>query len=574
MIEKLYIKNYLIIKEAELNFKKGLNIITGETGAGKSIILDALGLLLGDRGNYSIIKNEDEKMVVEGIFNLSDHRKAGMFLKENNLTGENNNGYVIIRRELFKKGISRIFVNDTPVNAGLLKDFGDIIIDIHSQNEHQSLLRKETHLDFLDSFTGNYPFLDEYGEKFDEYKKLITEYETLKSKKEALFEKKAFIEFQLKEINNINPQPGEEEDLENSLKKLENAELINESLGNIQSILYEKEDNTLSSLSTAIKEIKKISVFDKVIEQSLSALEEASLYIKNTIEELRSVNGNIKFDKETTEQIRQRLSSLIFLKKKYGLPVNDLIKKAENLTAELNLCENFDFELEKNRKELRQKFEELLLLSEQITSKRKASATLLEKSVNKYLHVTGLENATFKVKIENYAPEENNWFTHQNKKNPVRLIRSGKDNVEFFVQINKGDDFTSLRKTASGGEISRIMLSLKASISGKESTPVLVFDEIDAGISGKTADKVGKLMLKLAAEHQIIAITHLPQIAAASEQHLKISKKETDKSTQVQINHLREEEKITEVAKLLSGEKITETAIKAAKELINQISRN
>jgi DNA repair protein RecN (Recombination protein N) len=574
LLEKLYIKNYLIIKEAELNFKKGLNIITGETGAGKTIILDALGILLGDRGNYSIIKNEDEKMVVEGVFNLCGYGKAERFLKENNLTGENNNGYVIIRRELFKKGISRIFVNDTPVNIGLLKDFGDIIIDIHSQNEHQSLLRKETHLDFLDSYAGENRELDEYGEKFDTHKKRITAYETLKAKKDSLLEKKSFIEFQLKEINNINPRPGEDEELENGLKKLENAELINEALGNIQSILYEKEDNVLSALSAAIKEIKRISLFDKALEQNRSALEEAALHIKNITEELRSVSGNIDFDKETTEQTRQRLSSLTFLKKKHGMPLNEIIQKAEDLEAELNLCENFDFELEKLEKEIKQNLEELFFLSEKITAKRKASAALLEKNVNKYLQVTGLENAAFKVKIENYAKEENTGFTYQHKTKPTKLTKSGKDNIEFFVQINKGDDFTSLRKSASGGEISRIMLSLKASISGKDSIPVLVFDEIDAGISGKTANKVGKLMLKLAAEHQVIAITHLPQIAAASENHLKVSKKETDKSTQAQINRLGEEEKITEIAKLLSGEKVTEAAMRAAKELINQVSRN
>lgn len=570
MLEKLYIKNYLIIKEAELNFKKGLNIITGETGAGKTIILDALGLLLGDRGNYSIIKNEDEKMIVEGVFNFNKYKKAVLFLDGNGLSGENSNGYVIIRRELSKKGISRVFVNDTPVNISLLKEFGDIIIDIHSQNEHQSLLRKETHLEFLDNFMGQNSLLEEYTLRFDEYKKLKAEHDTLKSKKDSLRERKAYIEFQLKEINSINPLPDEDEELEQSLKKLENAELINESISNAQAILYERDENVSAGLSASIKEIRKITQFDKTLEKILESLEDLYTQIKSITEELRVIGRNMNFDRETTEQVRQRLSTLTFLKKKYGLSINELIKKAADLSAELNLSENFDFEAEKLEKEKKEKLKDLFLLSEKLTEKRKLSAAQLEKNVNKYLHETGLENALFNVRIEDYEEGENTEFAFKNGTKHIKLTGNGKDNAEFFVRINKGEEFTPLRKTASGGEISRIMLSLKASISGKESIPVLVFDEIDSGISGKTADKVGKLLSKLAANHQIIAITHLPQIAASGENNLRVSKKETETHTVAEIKSLDEKEKINEVAKLISGKEITKTTIKAAEELIKQ----
>jgi DNA repair protein RecN (Recombination protein N) len=570
LLEKLYIKNYLIIKEAELNFIKGLNIITGETGAGKSIILDALGLLLGDRVNYSIIKNEDAKMIVEGIFNFNNYKKAVLFLDNNDLLGENKKGYVIIRRELSKKGISRVFLNDTPVNIRLLKEFGDIIIDIHSQNEHQSLLRKETHLEFLDTFTGENTLLEEYTGKFDEYKKLIAEYEALKSKKESLQERKSYVEFQLKEINNINPLPDEDEELEQNLKKLENSELINEAINNAQVLLYEKDENVSASLSASIKEIRKINSYDKTLERMLAMLEESYFQVKSITEELREFGRNINFDRETTEQIRQRLSTLAFLKKKYGLSVNELIKKAADLTDELNVAENYDFEAEKLEKELNEKLKELFLLSDKLTEKRKLSAAQLQKNVNKYLQETGLENAVFKVKIEDYEPAENTGFTYKNRTKQTKLTRNGKDNTEFFVRINKGEEFTPLRKTASGGEISRIMLSLKASIGGKESVPVLVFDEIDAGISGKTADKVGKLLSKLAANHQIIAITHLPQIAASGENNLRVSKRETETHTLAEIKTLDEKEKIDEIAKLISGKEITMTTLKAAEELIKQ----
>ena len=573
MLEKLYIKNYLIIKEAELNFKNGLNIITGETGAGKSIILDALGLLLGDRSSHSIIKNEDEKLVVEGIFNFNNYKKADLFLEDNKLSGENNNGYVIIRREISKKGISRVFVNDTPVNISLLKEFGDIIIDIHSQNEHQSLLKKETHLEFLDSFTGDNPQLEDYTGKFDEYKKLIAEYEKLKSKKESLQERKSYIEFQLKEINNINPLPDEDVELEQNLKKLENSELINESISNAQTLLYENDENVSAGLSASIKEIKKIAAYDKALERILTSLEDSYFQIKSITEELRTFSGNIGFDRETTEQIRQRLSTLTFLKKKYGLSVSELIKKATDLAQELNISENFDFEAEKREKEIKEKSKELFLLAEKLTEKRKLYAAQLEKNVNKYLHETGLENAVFKVKIDNYKQEENHGLTFKNKTENVKLTRRGKDDTEFFIRINRGDELTSLRKTASGGEISRIMLSLKATISGKESIPVLVFDEIDAGISGKIADKVGKLMIQLAKNHQIIAITHLPQIAAAGKNHITVSKKENGTNTQATINHLNQEEKIPEIAKLFSGNSVTEASLKTARELIKQYGR-
>jgi DNA repair protein RecN (Recombination protein N) len=568
VLEKLFIKNYLIIKEAELNFSKGLNILTGETGAGKSIILDALGLILGYRADYSIIKNENAKLIIEGHFNFSDNKPVKAFLKERELfiNGEKN-GYLIIRRELNKKGISRNFINDTPVNTTDLRDLGDLIIDIHSQNEHQSLLRKETHCDFLDNFLKDNSTRIDFNSKYQEYRIITAKYESLKLKKDELIEKKGYIDFQLKEINNVNPKPNEDEELESELKKMENAEDISVSLTGSLNYLYENESNVIAGLSLAIKEIKRAVKYDTELEKLVNTLEENYASIKTSSEELSNYINSINFDPRIIEQVRNRLGQITFLKKKYNLKLNDLIQKAQDLTEQINLTENFDIELEKLHKELLFKQKELFECAEKLSKERVTANKAFEKKVNSYFKEVGLESAEFKTSIEPiYSAEENNYNVKKGNK-IYRITDNGLDDVEFLIKANKGSDFTPLRKTASGGEISRIMLSLKASLSGKDNIPILVFDEIDAGISGRIAGKVGKLLSDLAKSHQIISITHLPQIAAMSDNHFYVSKKDINSETIAEIKPLKEDEVITEVARLLSGEKITNASKVTAKEL-------
>ncbi|MFZ4590061.1 MAG: DNA repair protein RecN [Ignavibacteria bacterium] len=568
MLEKLLIKNYLIIKEAELHFSKGLNILTGETGAGKSIILDALGLILGYRADYSIIKDDKRKLIIEGHFDFSAFRPVLSFLNEKQLfIDEEKKGYVIIRRELNNKGVSRNFINDTPVNTTELRELGDLIIDIHSQNEHQSLLRKETHCEFLDNFIKEGSLFSDFKNKYSDYRNLVVNYESLLFKKEELIEKKSYIDFQLKEINNVNPLPNEDEDLETELNKMENSEDISISLVNGMNYLYENESNVLAWLSLSIKEIKRALKYDTGLEKIITALEDNYLSLKNSTEEIRDYVNSINFDPRVIEKVRGRLGQITFLKKKYNLKVNELIQKALDLTEQLKLTENFDFEIEKLKTELLNKRKELFEIAEKLSKERIKAGNVLEKKVNFYFKEVGLESAEFKTGIGQILSDVEDNFSFKKGSRSYRITNNGIDDIEFLIKANKGSDFTPIRKTASGGEISRIMLSLKAALSGKENIPILVFDEIDAGISGRVAGKVGKLLSELAKSHQIISITHLPQIAAMSDIHYYVSKKNINSETIAEIKSLNEEDIINEVARLLSGEMITEASKITAREL-------
>lgn len=568
MLEKLFIKNYLIIKEAELSFSKGLNILTGETGAGKSIILDAMGLILGYRADYSIIRNDNLRLIVEGHFNFNGNKNVLKFLKEKELFPDNeNNQYVIIRRELNKKGISRNFINDTPVNISDLKDFGDLIIDIHSQNEHQSLLKKETHCTFLDNFLTNEKNKTVYSLKYNEYSQLCKKYSELLKKKDELIKKKGFLEFQMKEINNINPVEREDEELSNELNKMENAEDISISLNNGLNYLYENETNIIANLSLVIKDIKRAAKYDSGLERFALICEECSLSLKNITEEIREYINSINFDSAKIESIRTRLGSLSFLKKKYNLSLTELIEKAKSLTDEFNLSENFDFEIEKLTKDIENKKTELIKIAEPLSAERNKSGKELEKRVNSYFKEVGLDSAEFKINFDTYSADNIDNFSYKRGSKLIKFTSRGIDDIEFLIKANKGGEFSPLRKTASGGEISRIMLSLKAALSGRDNIPILVFDEIDAGISGRIAGKVGKVLSELSKSHQIISITHLPQIAAMSDKHFYIKKSDTNSETVAEIKNLQDEEVINEIARLLSGEKITNASILTAKEL-------
>jgi len=570
MLEKLSIKNYLIIKDAELHFSKGLNILTGETGAGKSIILDALSLILGERADYSIIKKDDDKLVVEGEFSIAGNKKIKRYIKDKDVISDSYEDILIIRRELYKKGISRNFINDSPVSIGDLKELGDLIIDIHSQNEHQSLIRKSIHIEILDSFAGNEKIFNEFRESYENFKNEIKTYKDLVSKKDALTEKKGYIEFQLKEINNVNPSEGEDEQLKNELNKLENTEDITVGVNNALNLLSEAESNIISSLSASVKELTKISKYDSELEKVLEELNTSFITIKDAVQVLNGYRDTINFDNNRIEEIRTRLSSLNFLKKKYKMSVAKLIERATELEKELNFAENYDYEIEKMYKGIEKNKEELYKKSILLSETRKKAVKELEKRVNSYLKETGLESAEFKVDNKKYEKDGDSYYTVKNKNNNEYISSNGLDDVEFLIKTNKSAEFTPLKKTASGGEISRIMLSVKASLSGRDDIPVLVFDEIDAGISGRIARKVGKLLKQLSSTHQIISITHLPQIAAMSDTHFRVSKQDGKSETVATIDNISGEEKVAEIAKLISGEKVTETSLKTARELIEQ----
>ncbi|CAN5462320.1 DNA repair protein RecN [soil metagenome] len=582
MIEKLFIKNYLIIKEAEIFFQPGFNVITGETGAGKSIILDALGLLLGERADYSLIKKDNDRMVIEGEFRfdiLNEKNNPILKLLED-IDPANHTDFLIIRRELLKKGISRSFINDTPVNISVLKELGDLIIDIHSQNEHQSLLKKEVHIDILDRFLNKPELISSYQEKFSDLKKKIKEFSELSEKKRSLIEKRSFIEYQLKEINNLNPVLNEDSELETELNRLENSEEIASSLNISTGILYDSDQNIQAQLALVIKEIKKIVKYDPEFNKTIAEIENSKVILKDISSGLIQYSSGLNYEPERIEFIRSRLSSLNSLKKKYGTDLASLIKKAGELSADIELIEYFDFEIDELKKKIQLSKDQAIKSALEISNSRKKAAKELEKEINLTLKEVSLESAEFKVNFA-FTSISEGLLSGSNTKDKFTLTQKGIDDIEFFIRVNKGGDLSPLRKAASGGEISRVMLAIKSALSNRDNIPILVFDEIDTGISGKIAGKTGKVLQKIAKTHQIISITHLPQIAALGDNHLYVSKKDVkkvngkasdkykDEETIAEIKTLTLDEKVIEIAKMLSGEKITDSSISSAKELIN-----
>jgi DNA repair protein RecN (Recombination protein N) len=465
---------------------------------------------------------------------------------------------LIIRRELYSKGYSRSFVNDTPVPISVLADLSGTMIDIHSQNEHQSLLKKEIHVELLDSYLSK-TIGKKFAEKLESYKQgyvnllnLTSEYETIKQKKIELDSKRNFIEFQLKEILDVNPAAGEDQALEDELKTSENIEGIQQGMGAAYAHLYDDTGSALERLKIAEKELSKISAYNSEIEKILNDISQSSSVLNEAGRSLQALIDNLSFDPDKTEQTRERVYKLQFLKKKYGGSLEEVLNLKESLENDLGLVDNFDEKITDLENKIKSEQDALLKKAKEISRLRKENSPQLEGEVVNILKEVGFENGAFKADIK---PVED-------------LTKNGIDEIEFLVKTNKGDEFSSLRKTASGGEVSRIMLSLKSVLAEADKADILVFDEIDSGISGRIAQKVGRVMKNLSQHHQVIAVTHLAQIAALAGQHLLVEKETEGTATITKIRKLEKNEKVIEVAKLLSGEKVTDASIKSAKELM------
>ncbi|MCX7877891.1 MAG: DNA repair protein RecN [Ignavibacteria bacterium] len=557
MLEKLIIRNYILVKDIEINFSSGFNVITGETGAGKSIILNAIALLTGERADYSVIRTNKEKMFIEAHITTSNKQVERLIFEMGlELLGER----IILRRELYTKAYSRQFINDTPVSISDLQKFGDLLIDIHSQNEHQSLLKKETHIEFLDDYIAavnkNYrskihSFVSDFENLTEKEKKLLD----LKKSKEEVDLRREYMEFQLKEINEVDPQENEDEELERDLNILENFENIKTSIENSLMLLYDESGSAVEKISRTEKELSKIINFDKELEKVNNNLAEIYEELKESAFQLRNILEKVRsgFNSEEAEIMRQRLSKIQFLKKKYGGSLDKVIQQKKTLEAELSGSEIFSAEIEKLETETVRLRKELYDKANEISAIRKSESVKLDREVEKVLQELGLGESKFRTFI----------------KKGEELNSKGIDEIEFMVAVNKGSEFTPLRKTASGGEVSRIMLAIKSALAEAGSVEVLIFDEIDTGISGRIAQKAGRIMRKLSETKQIIAVTHLAQIAALSEKHFVVEKVSGDTSSEVRIRELSSDEKVTETAKLISGEKITEASLKSARELMN-----
>ncbi|MCX7874606.1 MAG: DNA repair protein RecN [Melioribacteraceae bacterium] len=566
MLKSLFIKDYALIETTEIEFGKGLNIITGETGAGKSILVDAMGLLLGERASSDVVRKGAEKSIVEGVFDVTNNKLIENFCNQNEIEF---NDELIVRREISVKGTNRCFLNDSPVPLSHIKEIGNLLVDLHGQHEHQSLLRVETHIDFLDQVSDAGKLLNEYQIQYKELiNKLKFQTELLQNEK-ILKEKKELYEFQIKEIDAVNPHLDEEDKLEDELKVLENSEKLLTISSEIYDLLYESENSIIDSLGYIKNKLNELNNIDKSISNLFSDFESSLNLLKDVSHSLRSYKDNISLDPERLNEIRERLASIILLKKKYGGTLKAVIDYREKIGNEFEIAENFSNKINEIENEILQLRSNLGIIAKSISSKRNNVSKKIKKETESILKLLGIPDSKFEVNIQNIEEDNslNNFVIVDDKK--YKCNEKGIDFIEFFISTNYGEDLKPLTKVASGGEVSRIMLALKSVLAKTDKLPILIFDEIDTGISGRIAQKVGSVLHDLANNHQIIAITHLPQIASFGDYHFKVEKSKNNDRVVSQIKLLNENERINEIAKLISGEEVTETTMKSALELIN-----
>ncbi|NLH60666.1 MAG: DNA repair protein RecN [Ignavibacteriales bacterium] len=563
MLTFLLIKDYALIKSLEINFGSGLNIITGETGAGKSIIIDAMNLLLGERASVELIRKGADKSIIEGAFDISGNKKVKSLLLANNLELHQT---LTVRRELYQKGNNRCFVNDSLVPLSLLKEFGNILVDLHGQHEHQSLLRSDTHIDYLDEFCNNEKLLEEYFNQYKLLQRKIEELNSLHKNMENIRLRKDFVSFQINEISAVNPQPNEDEQITKELSLLESSEKRLELAAQLADLLYDAEDSARDKLSKAKLISEELSGIDSALKVIAEELGNALTSVKESANSVRSYSASIEIDPEKLNEMRKRLSDIQLLKKKYGMSLSSLLDLYSKLNDELRLSENFEDDVTARKIEIEQIRKLAGEKAKLLTSARKKGAAKLEKSVLATLSELGIQNSVFKVEITGRKDGGADFIIVGNDN--FGYTSKGIDDVEFYLSTNPGEDVKPLAKVASGGEVSRIMLALKTALAMNEKLPLLIFDEIDSGISGRIAQKVGAALKRLASSHQIISISHLPQIAAFREHHFLVEKMEDENRAVSSIRKLNEEDSIVEIAKLMGGDKITRANIRAAKELI------
>ena len=565
MLKSLEIKDYALIDHINVEFGKGLNIITGETGAGKSILIDAMSLLLGERASTEVVRKGAQKSFVEGIFDVELNKKVKSLLEENEIEFQPE---LIIRREISLKGSNRCFVNDSPVSLNIVKELGDLLVDLHGQHEHQSLLRTETHIEFLDEFANNHKLLEDFKVVYKELNSKQNELRELKSKEESLKEKKEIYGFQIKEIDNINPLPNEDESITNELNILENSEKLLELTDDVYNKLYEGEPSVIDLLGETKHKLNQLANIDKSFLESEGECDSALAIVKELASSLRNYKSRIDVDPKEVEVKRERLGSINLLKKKYGGSIQKIIEHREKIGKEFELADNFSAAINNLEKEILGLRKSAGEAAEKLSASRNKYAVKVETEVKKVLAQLGIPDAIFKITIkQNETGRDDNHSVTLKSKNYI-YTETGIDEVEFYISTNAGEDAKPLTKVASGGEISRIMLSLKTILAKSDKLPLLIFDEIDTGISGRIAQKVGAALKDLASFHQIISITHLPQIAGMANNHFAVEKKQVDNRAVSSIKKLSDNERINEVAKLISGEELTKASIESAKQLI------
>lgn len=550
MLSHLSIKNFALIEHLEMDFSKQLSIITGETGAGKSILLGALGLVLGKRADLSSLKDKEQKCVVEAHFQI-DKYKLQDFFTDNDLDYED---VTIIRREILPSGKSRAFINDSPVNLNELQELGDFLIDIHSQHQTRELSEEEYQLEILDAVADNQVVISEYKQVLSKYKSQKSELKKIVSEKDSLSKEKDYNTFLLEELLSANLKSGEQAELEAVQEKLSNVEFIREAIDKSLAIANEEQIGVIQNLKEIKMTLQKISALSPEFNTLCERVSSVLIEVDDIAAELYNQSEKLINDPEQLELVNQKLQTIYSLQKKHQVAtVEELLTIQNDLDNKAVLADDLHNIISKLEKEIDEKEQHLNQLAEKITEKRRASAPVLSEKIVEILSQLGMPNARFLFEInssEDFLPK-------------------GKDEVQLLFSANKGSDFGLLKKVASGGEMSRIMLAVKSILANYSKLPTIIFDEIDTGVSGEVAHKMGDIMKTMSTSMQVFAITHLPQIAAKGHQHYKVYKTTQDDSTVSELKLLNIDERISEIAEMLSGKDVSDSALNHAKALLS-----
>lgn len=550
MLKHLYIKNFTLIDELDIDFFNGFSVISGETGAGKSIILGAISLLLGNRADSKQIKQGEKKCIIEAVFTLAKGVYDDFF-KANGIDLDIDE--TILRREINDSGKSRAFINDTPVSLTLMRELGDQLVDIHSQHQNLLLQKEDFQLNIVDIIARNEQELQHYKEAYTDYKNTEKRLAQLKKQLEESAENEEFMRFQYEEIANANLEKEEQEELEQEYKTLSHAEDIKVSLYDADNELNEDEMGVVKKLKKAADFLSSITAVYPKAEEISQRLDAVYIEVKDIAEEVGMATSDVDFDPKRLDFINEKLDKIYHLEKKFHVEsIVDLLDIANDLKTKLSAIDNSDEALNEVEAEVKAKEKRCKELAIALTNCRQKAAKIIEQDMKEKLVPMGIPNIQFQIAMDSKP-----------------LASDGADKVEVLFSANKNSPLQPIAQVASGGEIARVMLALKAMISGAVKLPTIIFDEIDTGVSGKVAQQMAFVMQEMGNKNkQVISITHLPQIAALGSTHYKVEKRDTEKGTTSRLRQLSEEERVTEIAQMLSGTDISEAALMNARELL------
>jgi DNA repair protein RecN (Recombination protein N) len=557
MLSLLKIRNIALIDELELEFAGGLNLLTGETGSGKSIIVDSLGALTGERITSDLIKEGTNQAQIEGLFTVrADADLHQTFYESGIELDDADETDLIVRRELTFSGKNRIFINNQLVTQAFLRKIGAFLVDIHGQGEQATLFNASTHLEMLDEFAQLEDLRDKTAEKFKKLAEVRREIESLREDEAQKLQLLDILQFQVDEIGKANLQTGEDESLEEEKRRLNNVEKLSSLSEESYLLLYENEEATITTLEKVVRRITELAEYESSFAEYNESLATAQAVLEDLAFSVRDFRNSLEFSPERLTEIENRLAEISRLKRKYGGTIETVLAHFAESSERLKNIETAELREAELQKELKAAREDYLKTARELHEKRDKSAKKLEKEIETNLKAVSLEKARFEVRLTADADDDKS-FTAK-----------GLDRVEFYFSANPGESVRPIGKVASGGELSRLMLILNTTTKLSEASKTMVFDEIDTGIGGRVAEAVGLKLKELAKTQQVLCVTHQPQVASLADHHFVVRKESVKNSTLIRVRELDETEKIEEIARMLAGEKITETARQHAREML------